>query len=78
MQCALIPAKLKHKCLQQNPGSNQVHGKCFTDFSEVKIVSFCRNFQQMHPICRFATLHGSLFIVYVQEITSSSSGMLTI
>lgn len=61
MQCALTPAKLESKRLQQNLGSSQVHGKCFTNFSEVKIVSFCHNFQEMHPashtqVCDFARL----------------------
>lgn len=61
MQCALTPAKSESKRLQQNPGSSQVHGKCFTNFREVKIVSFCHNFQETHPashmqVCNFAQL----------------------
>lgn len=60
MRHALIPAKLK--CLQQNPGSNQVHSKSFTDFSEVKIVKFLSQFpaDALHmQVCNFAW-----FLVY--------------
>lgn len=61
MQRALTAAKSECKCLQQNPGSSQVHGKCFSNFSEVKIVRFCHNFQDIHPVshtqvCDFAQL----------------------
>lgn len=61
MQCALTPAKSESKHLQQNPGSSQVHGKCFTNFREVNVVSFCHNFQEMHTashtqVCGFAWL----------------------
>lgn len=61
MQCALTPTKAESK---QIPGSSQGHGRCFTSFSKVKIVSFCHNFQEMHPASHVKAQDFAQLLVY--------------